>query len=156
ATLSGGHSPTGTITFDLYGPSASPDCSGAAVFTSTVPVSGNGDYNSGPFTPTTAGSYYWVASYSGDVNNQPSTGTCGDQGETSTLAKKPTAVVTTATSAVIGDAITDSATLSGGTPGIGGAISFSLFGPSDTPDCSGTAIFTSIVPVAGNGQYVSD
>jgi uncharacterized GH25 family protein len=157
ATLSGASADAGgTITFSLYGPASSPDCSGTVVFTSTVNVSGNGDYNSGNFTPTTAGSYYWIASYSGDSNNLPSSGACGDQGETSTLAKKPTAIVTTAASATIGDAISDSATLSGGTADIGGSITFSLYGPSDTPDCSGVAIFTSIVAVTGNGMYNSD
>ncbi|HEX2041456.1 MAG TPA: hypothetical protein VHF24_02360, partial [Acidimicrobiales bacterium] len=44
ATLSGGAGPapgpTGTITFDLYGP-GDPNCAGPPVFSSTVPVAGN-------------------------------------------------------------------------------------------------------------------
>ena len=155
ATLSGGLNPTGTITFNLYGPSASPDCSGAPVFTSTVSVNGNGDYNSGNFTPTTAGSYYWTASYSGDVNNLPSSETCGSQGETSVLVKRTTGIVTAATNAAIGDAVHDIATLSGATASAGGTITFNLYGPSDTPDCSGTPVFTSTVSVSGPGNYNS-
>ena len=155
ATLSGASAAAGgSIVFNAYGPSASPNCLGAVVFTSTVPVDGNGDYNSGNFTPTTAGSYYWIASYSGDPNNLPSSGTCGDAGETSTLAKSPTAIVTTATSATIGDAISDSATLSLGFNPTG-SISFNLYGPSDSPNCT-DAIFTSIKTVTGNGVYNSD
>ena len=115
ATLSGATANAGgTITFSLYGPSDTPDCTGEPVFTDTVNVDGPGDYNSGDFTPDTAGNYYWIASYSGDVNNQPSTGTCGDEGETSTIAKQPTAISTAATSGSLGDAVHDVATLSGG------------------------------------------
>ena len=43
ATLSGGATPTGTITFNLYGPD-NLTCAGAAIFTSTVLVNGNGTY----------------------------------------------------------------------------------------------------------------
>ena len=39
ADLEGGFAPTGTITFQLYGPD-DPSCSGDAIFTSTVQVSG--------------------------------------------------------------------------------------------------------------------
>ena len=60
--------PTGTITFTLFGPN-NPTCTGAAIFTSTVPVAGNGVYPSAPFTATTPGTYNWVAAYSGDANN---------------------------------------------------------------------------------------
>jgi hypothetical protein len=86
ATLAGAtEGAGGTITFNLYGPSATPDCSTDPVFTSTVDVSGNGDYVSGGFTPSAAGSYYWTASYSGDDANFPSAGECGADGETSGL-----------------------------------------------------------------------
>jgi uncharacterized repeat protein (TIGR01451 family) len=156
ATLTGATADAGgTITFSLYGPSASPDCSGSAVYTKTVSVSGNGAYNSGDFTPTTAGSYYWIASYSGDVNNQPSSGSCGDSGETSTIGKKPTSIGTAATSGTIGDAVHDVATLSGATANAGGTITFNLYGPSASPDCSGSAVYTKTVSVSGNGAYNS-
>ncbi len=80
ATLSGGVSPTGTITFKLYGPDDA-DCSGGAVFTDTVNVNGNGGYESGAFTPSAAGTYRWVADYSGDVANNPAASTCNAPGE---------------------------------------------------------------------------
>ena len=44
-------------------------------------VSGNGDYQSEPFSPTEAGTYRWVASYSGDNNNEPVATSCGEPGE---------------------------------------------------------------------------
>ncbi|HET9114483.1 MAG TPA: DUF11 domain-containing protein, partial [Gaiellaceae bacterium] len=156
ATLSGASAGAGgTITFNLYGPSATPDCSGDPLFTKTVDVSGPGDYNSGDFIPDTAGNYYWIASYSGDSNNVGSTGKCGDEGETSTIGKQPTAISTAATSGSLGDAIHDVATLSGGANVPQGTITFNLYGPSATPDCSGEPVFTDTVSVDGNGDYQS-
>ena len=63
ADLEGSISPTGTLTFNLYGPDDS-TCSGAAVFLSEVPVTGNGVHNSKSFTPKAAGTYRWRVSYS--------------------------------------------------------------------------------------------
>jgi hypothetical protein len=80
--LGGGQSPTGTITFKIYGPDTTPNdntdnCSGTPLYTDTVSVDfGNGDYNADPFTPTSVGDYFLVASYSGDSNNRPATGPC--------------------------------------------------------------------------------
>ena len=75
ATLSGGVNPTGSITFDLYGPNDT-NCTGAVKFTSTIPVNGNGIYSSGAFTPTAAGTYRWIANYGGDANNSKTTNGC--------------------------------------------------------------------------------
>src|SRR5262249_47572937 len=81
ATIAGGVSPTGTITFDLYGPDNS-TCTGAPAFTTTKTVSGNGSHTSAAFLPTTAGSYRWIASYGGDANNAAASGgACGDSNE---------------------------------------------------------------------------
>ncbi|MDQ1427592.1 MAG: hypothetical protein QOK39_1068, partial [Acidimicrobiaceae bacterium] len=78
ATLAGGFTPGGTITFDLFGPDDA-TCTGAMVFSSTVSVSGAGRYNSGPFTPTAAGTYRFVVTYSGDTNdNQAGPTGCSD------------------------------------------------------------------------------
>jgi hypothetical protein len=85
ATLSGGASPTGTITFSLFGPN-NISCTGAAIFTSTVPVNGNGSYVSADFTPSLAGTYRWVAAYSGDVANAASATTCNDANESVTVS----------------------------------------------------------------------
>jgi hypothetical protein len=89
ATLSGGLDPTGTITFKAYGPSETDVCTeGNLVFTYTVTnVKGNGPYTSGPFKPTDPGKYWWVASYSGDGNNEAVSDTCGAQYEV--LAVEP-------------------------------------------------------------------
>jgi hypothetical protein len=82
ATLSGGFNPTGTITFSLYGPNDA-TCTGAPIFTSPVPVTtGNGNYGSGSFTPTIAGTYRWVVNYGGDSNNEPTINGCNALNET--------------------------------------------------------------------------
>lgn len=78
-TLSGGSSPTGTITFNLYGPSDT-TCSLAPALTQTVTVaSGNGTYGTTntTFHSTTAGTWRWASSYSGDSNNQSASSACG-------------------------------------------------------------------------------
>jgi hypothetical protein len=80
ATLSGGVSPTGTITYRLFGPNNA-NCTGAAKFTTTVSVVGNGSYRSARFAPLAVGMYRWIASYSGDSNNAASTGACNDANE---------------------------------------------------------------------------
>src|SRR6185295_6828407 len=77
AVLTGGISPTGSITFRLFGPNDA-TCSAAIVFTSIVPVTGNGSYLSASFTPSLTGTYRWIAAYSGDAANAASTTACND------------------------------------------------------------------------------
>lgn len=84
ATLDGGESPTGTVTFRLYGPGDT-TCTGPAVFTSTVTLTGTSAASTA-FTPTLAGTYSWVATYNGDGSNNPVSGTCGEQTETTAVA----------------------------------------------------------------------
>ena len=77
----------GTITFKVFGPQSSPpsDCSSGGTTVGTAAVSSNGTYHpSGGFTPPSAGTYWWYASYGGDGANQPSDSGCGT-GMTSTV-----------------------------------------------------------------------
>jgi hypothetical protein len=77
ATLTGSATPGGTLIFNVFGPNDS-SCGGAAVFTSVVPVNGNGNYVSASFIPTTPGTYRWVVTYSGDGDhNGAVTSGCG-------------------------------------------------------------------------------
>jgi hypothetical protein len=151
ATVSGGFNPGGTITFNLYDPSHS-DCSDTPFFTTTVPVSGNGDYKTTSQPPTNAvGTWTWTASYSGDTNNSGDATACGE--ETVSVVRATTSLTTKpgAGGAAGTVKLDDMATLSGGfNPG--GSITFSLFDPSHT-DCSGSPAFTQTVPVSGNGTY---
>jgi virginiamycin B lyase len=74
--LYGAETPTGTIALSLFGP-GDETCAGAPLATYPDAVSGNGHYESPPYTPTEAGEYRWRASYSGDGGNEPVTGPCG-------------------------------------------------------------------------------
>jgi hypothetical protein len=77
----------GAVTFKLY-PPADTTCTGAPVFTNvkTVAVAGTtATATSEPFKPTAGGVYRWVATYGGDANNLPVTGSCGLASETRTV-----------------------------------------------------------------------
>jgi hypothetical protein len=72
------------VTFNLYGPSASVSCTTVAA-TVTEPVTfsgGNYTATTPGVIPTTAGTYYWIGTYSGDVNNNGASETCGATDET--------------------------------------------------------------------------
>jgi len=157
ATLGGGLSPTGTITFQLFGPD-NVSCTGTPAFTSTVTVAGDGSYDSANFTPSSAGVYRWIASYSGDAANAASATACNDSNESVIIstgpALTPTTLSTQASSSVpLGGLIHDTATLGAGVSPTG-AITFHLFGPNNA-SCTGTPAFTSTVTVAGDGSYNS-
>lgn len=81
AMLSGGYSPTGTITFTLT-------LNGNVVVDiETVSVNGNDTYSTPTgYLPTTAGSYLWSATYSGDVNNLSASDNSQNESETVTPA----------------------------------------------------------------------
>src|SRR5207245_1145935 len=68
----------GTISFKLYDNNS---CEGAPVASDgPVAVSANGEYES-PHgaSPTASGTYYWVATYSGDANNKAAVSGCADE-----------------------------------------------------------------------------
>ncbi len=142
AVVTGGAKPTGTVTFSLYGDSK---CASTPVFTQTVPLA-PGLTGSGAYTPTAAGTYIWVASYSGDAANNPAKGACGDPAET-VVVTAPTPKITTAASpgVALGGAVNDSIVLTGGYKPTG-TVTFRLYGPGD-PNCTGAPVFTSTVGV---------
>ncbi len=114
ATLAGGHAPTGTITFRVYGPDNA-TCAGSPAQTLTATVNaGNGNYGSGNYTTSQAGVYRWTAEYSGDANNNPASSACNAANEISTVGKETPALTTAASNGVHGGTISDTATLAGG------------------------------------------
>ena len=152
ATLSGATATAGgTITFRVYSDAT---CSTLVSTLGPITVNGNGSYPSGSYTPGSVGTYYWIASYSGDLNNSPSTGACGDANETSTVIKASPGISTTATAGpvIVGSNISDTAALTGATSDAGGSISFALY--SDAT-CSTLVTTLGPVSVAGSGSYGS-
>jgi hypothetical protein len=73
ATVSGGSSPTGTVTFNLYN---NANATGTPLFSDTETLSG-GVATSKSYKATAAGTDYWVATYNGDTNNAAVTSATG-------------------------------------------------------------------------------
>ncbi len=153
ATLGGGYGMTGSVSFSVYAPGDT-TCT-TPLAPSSATVSGNGSYTSGAFTPTAAGAYRWIASYSGDANNNAVTGSCNDANESSTVNRAMPTMTTSASGPVtVGDAITDTAILGGGYGTLTGSISFSVYGPNNL-DCTALLALSSAL-VSGANVYSSD
>jgi hypothetical protein len=147
--LNGTANPTGSVTFKLFGPSDL-NCS-TTVFVSTVSVSGT-SLNSDRFTTTSAGTYRWEATYSGDASNNPVGPTsCSNSSAAVIVGQRDVGLSVTA-EAPSGGTIRAAASVGGYSPT--GSVTFYLAGTSDT-FCSGPAMFHSTVTVTGPGTYVS-
>ncbi|MHB8234810.1 MAG: hypothetical protein ACYDHT_09180 [Solirubrobacteraceae bacterium] len=117
ALLTGGSSPTGTIVFSLYS-AGDANCS-KVLRQVSVPVSGDGSYASPPVTPTSPGSYQWIARYSGDANNESQSGSCQDPSERSTVTPKTPPICVTPAPTLRGVSETARSSLSAHVPAQG-------------------------------------
>ncbi|MGH9170067.1 MAG: DUF6923 family protein, partial [Acidimicrobiales bacterium] len=150
-TLSGGSAPTGTISFAYY---SSSTCTGTPIGTITTTVHGDGTYTSPTVAVSTVGSYWWVASYGGDVANAAAATPCAD-GSFTVVKASPTlgSETPTPTSGDAGSGFADEVTLAGGISPTG-TISYELFGPTQNT-CTGTPEETVTTTVDGDGEYTS-
>jgi len=167
ATLTGGNAPSGTMTFQVFGPNDA-TCAKPAVFTTSVPVSGNGTYASSAFAAPAPGTYRFVASYSGDANNVPVPGACNAPNENVTVpapvigvtkaaspaslpapggtftftvtVSNPSAVDAVKITSLLDNIYGDLATRAGST--CGGLIGTTLAPGATSPACSFTGTFT--------------
>ncbi len=146
ATVSGGMSPTGTVTFKLYNNSSA---SGTPLFTDTETLSG-GSATSNGFTATAAGTDFWVATYNGDSKN--SSVTSGTSDEPVTITKVKPAIDTTQqpANANVGDTISDLATVTGGFNPTG-TVTFKLYNNSSS---SGSPLFTDTESLSGGSCHL--
>lgn len=151
ATVSGGEATSGTIDFSLFGP-GDETCAGAPLETFTVTVSGNGSYDSPAFAPAVPGTYHWVAQYGGDSINATSDSTC-QAGAFTVQAASPTLSQNASAGVLLGGAVHDNATLTGGVHPAG-SVRFELFSPADG-ECQAAPVFASEVAVSGAGDYES-
>ncbi|HSR94895.1 MAG TPA: hypothetical protein VLK56_08515, partial [Solirubrobacterales bacterium] len=145
AQLSESPNAEGEISFEVFGPE-DPTCSGPALnpAPASAPVSGEGEYLSGEFTPPEAGVYHWSAHYSGDeVGNPAADSTCS---ASSTVSKASPGLTGSASAGVVNTAIHDEATVTGGFSPTGEVI-FRIYGPGDTA-CL-TPLETDAVPLQG-------
>src|SRR2546425_6187025 len=116
----------------LFAPTAvmETDANAHAELVSGVPAYGTSI--SSAVTVTQAGRYRWIASYSGDPNNNAVSTSCGDAGETSTVNKARSADPTTAlqTAADVEWLLQMAKLEDGVNPA--GTITFTLYGTFDT------------------------
>jgi hypothetical protein len=141
---------TGEISFGVFGPS-DPTCAGSPLAPAPAPatVSGEGEYDSGDFTPEEAGTYHWSAHYSGDENNPPADATCS---AVSNVAKASPGLTAAASDGTVGTAIHDEATVSGGFSPTGEVV-FRVFAPGDS-GCL-TPLHTGAVAIDSGGEATS-
>src|SRR5208337_4735704 len=143
ATVSGGDSPTGTVTFTLY---SNPNGTGTPLFTdANMPLSGGMATSTG-YTATATGTDYWVATYNGNANNNSVTS--GTASEPVVIIPASPAINTSQqpASATVGTSIADQATVSGGDSPTG-TVTFTLY---SNPNGTGTPLFTDAnVPLSG-------
>src|SRR5208337_907792 len=126
ATVSGGFSPTGTVTFNLYNNSTA---SGTPLVTFANVALVNGVATSPGYTATATGTDYWVATYNGNSNNNSVSS--APTAEPVTITPATPAINTTQqpASATVGSSIADQATVSGGFSPTG-TVTFNLYNNS--------------------------
>jgi hypothetical protein len=139
----------GTITFTAYGPHSDTTTCTTVAYTSVVNVAGDGSYTAstgtgGTFTPTSPGTYNWIAVYSGDPPNTLGvSGSCGDANEGSVVLQLNPAIATEQ-SFIPNDEATITVAAGGGN--LAGSVRFRLY---DNAICSGTALYDQTVAVSG-------
>ena len=85
ATIAGGLSPAGTVSFNVYAASDTMCKSPLNMQPLTAMLSG-GKATSPTFTPTALGTYQFVAAYEGDSRNEATATKCGDSSEQVTVS----------------------------------------------------------------------
>jgi hypothetical protein len=173
--VNGAASWTGNFTFSLCGPNAGNCTSGGTQIGSPISVNqGTAQpISSATATVTSVGTYCWRGSFISTTSGVPNAGDNGSNTNECFTVTPVTPTLTTAAVAgsagsgavLLGQPVTDTATLTGtanqsGSPIIngpagakaGGSITFQLFGPSST-GCGSAASSAITVPVSGDGTY---
>lgn len=141
AHLSGGTNPTGTITFQVFGPNDATCSNAINPAPTSATVNGNGDYSSGNVTVNSVGTYRFVAHYSGDAANLPANTACNDANESVVIAPNQPTIATnlSATTVNINTPVHDSATLTGVTANAGGTVTYNVYSGNV---CTGSTVFS--------------
>ncbi|HSR94185.1 MAG TPA: hypothetical protein VLK56_04905, partial [Solirubrobacterales bacterium] len=149
ATLQGGYSPAGTITFELYRQPTAGCTKPVAV--DVVPVTGNGTFGSDPIVAQQPGIYSFGTGYSGDAANQGAADPCDPSGPAVQVYRR-TPQVKPRAHLKNGNQISIRAHLSGAASP-SGAINFRLYRPGDK-QCKRKPAFSGGVSVKSNGSYL--
>ena len=160
-TVSGLGDQPATVSASLYGPYPSATkmtCTGPPVWTGSIPVQADGQYQTAPVTLTVPGYYVYVESIAAAGFVRAATTGCSIASETTLVPGAPT--VTTQVSAATtapGSQISDQVVVAG-LGALGATINVSLYGPyasTKAIDCAGTPVSTNTVTANGNGTYTS-
>jgi len=151
AILAQGFQAGGQILFRAFGPGDA-SCAMPPKYEAEVAVTGNGVYFPAGFSPPT-GLYRWTAAYSGDANNEAVSTPCGAANQSSTVEKASPGLTGTASAGVVGTAIHDEVTVSGGFSPTG-EVTFSVYAPTDA-GCS-TPLETDAAPIQGGHATSGD
>ncbi|MGA9859813.1 MAG: hypothetical protein WBQ18_18255, partial [Solirubrobacteraceae bacterium] len=144
ATVSGGASPSGTVTFKLYDNSSG---SGTPLYTDANESLSNGTAHSGSYTVTSTGTDYWVATYNGDAHNNSVSSGAAEEPVTVGPATPLISTNAQPTTGAVGSQVDDQATVSGG-ESPSGTVTFKLY---DNPRGTGTPLYTDANEPLSNG-----
>jgi sortase (surface protein transpeptidase) len=150
-----------TVTATLYGPyptATAVNCQGTPVWSGTVPVQGDGTYNTAPVTLPTAGYYTYLESIAATSTVEATATTCADTSETTIVQGSP-AVATQISSATTapGSQISDQAVVSG-LGALSATVNVELWGPyasASAISCTGTPASTTSFTANGDGTYTT-
>src|SRR5437588_788320 len=151
ATLTGlfGATPGGTITWKLFD---NKECKSTPVAEDSIAVTGNNTYETPKgATISSVGTYYWVASYSGDHNNAPAESGCAAEPVSVTPAGPAIETTQAPASGTVGGVFKDKATLTG----LFGAPPGGTFPSRRSYDleCKSTPVAEDSIAVTGNNTY---
>ncbi len=149
ATLAGGYSPGGTITFKIYGPVAKGCPKPLAV--DIIAVSGNDTFRSDPFVAKRPGRYSFVASYSGDGANREVTAPCDAAGQVARVQKRKPKVKPRSSLSGRRRILIRARLLGATSPS--GRVYFRLFRPGDRR-CKHKPAFSGGIDVSSNGTVL--
>jgi hypothetical protein len=143
ATLTGATSNAGgTVTYTVY---TNDTCTANPQDAGTVNVTSGSVPDSNAITFNSAGTFYWQAVYSGDANNNGATSACTS--EKLVIAKNNPSITTklSESTGLVGDMVSDSATLMGATADAGGTVKYTVYTDSactQDPQDAGTKTVT--------------
>ena len=162
ANVTGGDSPTGTVTFYLFAPgtTCSTTNTSAAAYDSTDALSGgSAATDNTTYASDSAGTWTWLAEYNGDTNNNSVWSNCVD--EQVTVGKDAPSITTVASpttgtagvSGTFGDTATFSGTVNGAAPT--GSVGFALYAETSPGVCASTALVSGSGSISTSGGVSS-
>jgi uncharacterized repeat protein (TIGR01451 family) len=143
----------GTVTYTMYPSLAACTAGTGGTAAGTKQVTNGVVPDSDPVTPSSAGTYYWQAVYSGDASNAPASSTCSSEVLVvgTTVPSLSTSLSTS--SLTVGGSTHDSATLTGATSNAGGTVTYTVYPNSS---CSGGGQPAGTVAVSGGTVPISN